>query len=433
MFNYCSITVISRTIVSLYILCISYFHESLSLTMKNHKINVSHLNIFHLFNKLPDINVLLSKQKNTIQILGLTETRLDDRIDDNNISINNYTLFRRDKNHERHTGVAAYVHNTISNQVRRRLDLEYKEVESLWLEVKHEKNTPLLICFLYRNPIASAEWQIQFQNMIDNIPDTNHELLILGDFNIDLKKPQQSWNSLTSLLGLNQLISDYTRVTKTTKTMIDHIYSRNIHKINNVNVIKSGISDHYLICCSYLKKIKKLSPKGHSLITYRCYKHFQEDTFLANLRSLPFDSVHNITDPNTALKSMCDMLKSAIDKHAPLKSKRVKHPDIPAWLNSDIIKAMHLRDQYKKKKNTIDFKQQRNRVNEMVRNAKKDYFNKLIQNNKDTATIWKAINKLTNPTRKASKSLKIDINPDTINDFFYKFTSNYFTRRNQRS
>ena len=144
-------------------------------------------------------------------------------------------------------------------------------------------------------------------------------------------------------------------------------------------------------------------------------------------------SVHNITDPNTALKSMCDMLKSAIDKHAPLKSKRVKHPDIPAWLNSDIIKAMHLRDQYKKKKNTIDFKQQRNRVNEMVRNAKKDYFNKLIQNNKDTATIWKAINKLTNPTRKASKSLKIDINPDTINDFFYKFTSNYFTRRNQRS
>ena len=156
--------------------------------MKNHNINVCHLNIFHLFNKLPDVNVLLSKHKKSIQILGLTETRLDHRIDDYDISINNYTLFRRDKKQERHTGIAAYVHNAISNQVRRRMDLEYKEIESLWLEVKHEKNTPLLICFLYRNPTCTAEWQIQFQNMIDNIPDKNHELLILGDFNIDLKK-----------------------------------------------------------------------------------------------------------------------------------------------------------------------------------------------------------------------------------------------------
>ena len=396
--------------------------------MKNHNINVCHLNIFHLFNKLPDINVLLSKQKKSIQILGLTETRLDHRIDDYDISINNYTLFRRDKKQERHTGIAAYVHNAISNQVRRRMDLEYKEIESLWLEVKHEKNTPLLICFLYRNPTCTAEWQIQFQNMIDNIPDKNHELLILGDFNIDLKKTQQSWNSLTSLLGLSQLISDYTRVTKTTKTMIDHIYSRNIHRINNVKVIESGVSDHYLISCSYLKKVEKNSPKGHSLITYRCYKHFQEDKFLAHLRSLPLEKIHNFTDPNTALESMCDMLKSAFNKHAPLKSKRVKHPDIPAWLNPDIIKAMRLRDQFKKEKNTTEFKKHRNLVNVMVKNAKKDYFNNLVQNNKDTATIWKAINKLTNPSRKTSKSLKIDINPDTINDFFINLHHNILTK-----
>ena len=55
----------------------------------------------------------------------------------------------------------------------------------------------------------------------------------------------------------------------------------------------------------------------------------------------------------------------------------------------------------------------------MVKNDKRNYFNKIIENNKDTATIWKAINTLTNNSKKKSNT-KIDLLPNTINDYFLK-------------
>ena len=42
---------------------------------------------------------------------------------DNLISINDYTVLRRDSGYPLHTGLALYVHKSIENSVRRRLEL----------------------------------------------------------------------------------------------------------------------------------------------------------------------------------------------------------------------------------------------------------------------------------------------------------------------
>ena len=84
-----------------------------------------------------------------------------------------------------------------------------------------------------------------------------------------------------------------------------------------------------------------------------------------------------------------------INVHAPLRKKRVKHPKLPPWLTSDVIAAMAVRDCLKKeKKNFQDFKKQRNKVKSVLHSAKKSYFDKLIESDNSTSTIWKAINKI---------------------------------------
>lgn len=94
----------------------------------------------------------------------------------------------------------------------------------------------------------------------------------------------------------------------------------------------------------------------------------------------PFENIYSITEPQAALEYITDLLTDAIDKHAPIRKKRIKHPDIPGWLrNPDIIKAMKTRDAYKKTKQIEQFKKQRNLVNKMVRKAKKSYFNEIIK------------------------------------------------------
>ena len=54
----------------------------------------------------------------------------------------------------------------------------------------------------------------------------------------------------------------------------------------------------------------------------------------------------------------------------------------------------------------------------MVERDKKKYFDTLITDNRDTATIWKAMNEITNSSRKRTQTNKIELEPDAINDFF---------------
>ena len=62
--------------------------------------------------------------------------------------------------------------------------------------------------------------------MIDNLgaAKPHADILLLGDFNIDLLKPHSSWDSTITLLGLTQIIEPPTRTTPTSATLIDHIY-----------------------------------------------------------------------------------------------------------------------------------------------------------------------------------------------------------------
>ena len=101
--------------------------------------------------------------------------------------------------------------------------------------------------------------------------------------------------------------------------------------------------------------------------------------------------MYNFSDPNVALSHWIYLFLDVINKHAPLKKQnkktRVKHQTLPPWLNTDIKQAMLLRDKCKKQKKFVEYKQQRNRVNYLVREASKKYFNDLAGNKADISSM----------------------------------------------
>ena len=99
------------------------------------------------------------------------------------------------------------------------------------------------------------------------------------------------------------------------------------------------------------------------------------------------ENVYNFSDPNLALSHWIDLFIDVINKHATLKKKRVKHQILPPWLNTDIKQAMLLRDKFRKQKKFVEYKQQRHRVNYLVREAKKKYFNDLADNKADVIHV----------------------------------------------
>ena len=134
-------------------------------------------------------------------MISLTETWLDNTLSDDETIFNGFNLFRRDQVGDRQGGVCVFVKSELYE--KRRIDLELQNTECIWLEifVDHKK---LLICTFYRSQNSSYDALIAIENSIGLANDTNiHDILINGDFNLDILKTWSKINNLVNILDLN--------------------------------------------------------------------------------------------------------------------------------------------------------------------------------------------------------------------------------------
>ena len=123
-------------------------------------------------------------------------------------------------------------------------------------------------------------------------------------------------------------------------------------------------------------------------MSFRSFKPFNQNAFFDDLNCTPFDNVHQHTDPNEALAVWYKLFMDVVNRHAPIRLTRVKHSKLPPWLNKNIIQAMSDRDRLKKERMFMEYKTARNKVKNVVRNAKKFDFSKLVENDKDISSVW---------------------------------------------
>ena len=68
--------------------------------------------------------VFLSQSTPNYNIFGITESRLDSRISDQDINLPNYCISRKDSIAIGQTSITVYIHNSIADITHRRQDLE---------------------------------------------------------------------------------------------------------------------------------------------------------------------------------------------------------------------------------------------------------------------------------------------------------------------
>ncbi|MCU7800963.1 MAG: reverse transcriptase family protein [gamma proteobacterium symbiont of Lucinoma myriamae] len=106
---------------------------------------------------------------------------------------------------------------------------------------------------------------------------------------------------------------------------------------------------------------------------------------------------------------------TVLNKHAPIKSKRVKRETQPEWFNVDIKNAIRNRDTHHQKKDWSQYKYWRNKTNSLIKLYKKDFFSKAVAENKDTTYIWKHIKNLGRQSEKSRMPTELIID-NQIND-----------------
>ena len=167
--------------------------------------------------------------------MAINESKIDDTVLDGEIHINGYNTIRNDRNRYG-GGVLIYISETIPFSERN--DLILNSLEMICIEIKKPHNKSFLVCAWYRPPNSSTNLFDDFETFLNSCDLENHELLIMGDLNCDISKFPLDFNArklqlLSSLYQLNQLIDEPTRVTSTSATLIDLIFTNKKQNIES--------------------------------------------------------------------------------------------------------------------------------------------------------------------------------------------------------
>ena len=360
----------------------------LGLTCKGFR--MGHINVQGVSNKMDQVRLFLESDKNLIHVMGLSETKSNDMHPESILKVNGFqTPFRRDRKVNSGGGLLVYIKDGLC--ASRRTDLEHENIECIWTEIKPVKSKSFLIGYIYRPPNSTVQWNAYFEDCIENVLKEDKEIYLMGDINRDLLNNQIKtvWTDYMESFGLTQLVSEATRVTSDSRTLIDHIYSNCPENVTSLNVPKIGLSDHFPIF--FTRKMHVRPPKmNHYTISYRSFKTFDEAKFIEDIQSVPWDTIKLFDDADDILEAWLDLCSQVVDKHVPIKQHRVRHKNQPQWLTSEILDAMKCRDRHKSLGNHDEYKVWRNNVIKLIEKSKKVQYQEFINKNKgNPSSIYK--------------------------------------------
>jgi hypothetical protein len=87
-----------------------------------------------------------------------------------------------------------------------------------------------------------------------------------------------------------------------------------------------NISDHFLVSCELNLKKPKLKP---TYINARSFKDYDRNQFVMDLAQIPWHENFSIDDVNEKLSSFNGHFLSILEKHAPVKSMKIRYRRCP--------------------------------------------------------------------------------------------------------
>lgn len=298
----------------------------------------------------------------------LTETWIkdeDEAIRSQLPSYTHYYSYRKDKGGG---GVSIHVHNSLKHNLVEEHCLNH--IHYLWV---HVKKFGLDIGAIYKPDQKNTS---SFLDTYAQQLQQRRRAVVFGDFNFNLLLRDQVIRKYKDTIKengykiLNKVHESYcTRVTPSTKSIIDHVHTNLKDNHFHFAVIESAMSDHRQI---YLE-IQKYQPEPITKVNYtsidynKLYENFE--------KAIKYDKVQ---EPEYEILE--GKLTSSIIKSQVIKTKILNAPQ-KDWINKEIINEINKRnvlwDQVKKKESDDALRQQYNtaktKVTKSIQKTKSAY------------------------------------------------------------
>ena len=305
---------------------------------KQRGLHFIHLNARSLLPKISELKIIACKTK--AAVISVSETWLDNSVTDAEIWIDNYSIVRKDRNRNG-GGVCAYVRNDISFTLAS--DISENELEAIWIEILLPKSKPIILGTCYRPPNQNNFLEL-FDSALNKI-EPDYEIVILGDMNICMSNKKsplfKKYCNILNMFSLVQLITEPTRISSSSSSIIDHILCNTKEKISQSGVITVGISDHFITYCT--RKATKERTGKQSMVHVRSLKNYSEEEFQEKLEIADWSELYLCRNVNKAWEIFTKLFHSTLNSVAPCKEIKIKQNSEP-WMTSDILDYIRKRD-----------------------------------------------------------------------------------------
>ena len=245
--------------------CKYFTPEEMQTIDLSNQLSVFHLNISSLSYHFDEFNTFLNSNKLKPTIIGITETRIKKGQDPlNDISLPNYNI-EHTSTEGPNGGALLYLDKTINYTTRDDLLLyKTKELESIFVEIIQPKGKNLIVGCIYRHPhMEITEFNEHFlTKLISNLKKEKKDVLLLGDFNIDLLKydSQVAVASFLDKMYANAMIPYTKGLVKSIK--VKNVMYRKMMRARDP-IRKENLHKHFKDYKNRLTKLSRLSKANH--------------------------------------------------------------------------------------------------------------------------------------------------------------------------
>ena len=397
-----------------------------------------HLNIRSLPANLTGFMSYMSNVNHIFSIIGFTETWLKPS-NIETFGIAGYNYVGLTKQSGKGGGVSLFISDDIVYSEIQELNMVEDHIECIFIKINIRGHT-YFIGLVYRPPNSNIT---EFSNTMHSILDkvASKPSYIMGDYNLDLLKHEihHPTEILLDIMYANYfipLINRPTRITRESSTFIDNIFSYNYnvndHQVNGI--LKTDITDHYIIFHILSLKVEKSCNDEHKIVLI--INSTRTQRYIEKIRNTDWSILESYQKCQTYFSKFLKMFKNIYDDCFPVIKVKTQYRNRLPWLSEGLkLSIKHKNKLYRtslKHPTEYDisiYKNYRNKLTSLLKIEEKHFYqNQITSNKNDLRKVWAIIKNVINKNKSKKKSdqfisnNKKKINPNEIangfNDYF---------------
>lgn len=391
--------------------------------------NILHLNIRSLENKVEEFELFVDTLSARIDVLCLTETWFRQGQECATI-INGFMLAANySRSSKRGGGVSVFVRESEFIKYKTRAEESVEGVfEVCVLDVLAPATSTIVTVYRAPDPSNLNDFFCRMDELLERLSSGGRRVIVCGDWNVNIldKKQETRVNEMAGPLGFDILDYSVTRLTATSKTALDFVIA-NCKEIVFKENIDPGLSDHSAQIFAIPFNSNKL--EGQSKLVSKHLRRFNNtESFIEDLKKTSWESVYEEGDTNTKFGSFLNIFLRIFELHFPKKTNHTEKSTTgiyKGWISEEIKadcrkkRELYLHIKAGAPSNClVEYNNVKRALRLRISKAKKEYHAKIIQKstNKQAAT-WKIVRSLSrSSTIKKAEQITLKVGDNLITD-----------------